>query len=269
MATMKTGRVKFFNSQKGYGFVIPDEPIDGNAEVFVHHTVIHNGGGFKSLAEGEQVEFEVVKGPKGLQASRVTGPNGAYVRGDPYIRNRPKPLSAVGSNSSGSYYPYTHHFPASYSQVLPYTSPLTQPHYSAFPYSTTQAGGFVLPPVSATIGDSRALITGTGAGTGGSSQLPPPPPPQFYSAQAAPHIPQHMQHAAHQVPSMPVYEQFLRQQPPPQTYEAPSFAQPSAAGNVSGIPLPRPSPPPGFTSSSRQDSGSSQISGNQFAQFPE
>ncbi|ORX73973.1 hypothetical protein DL89DRAFT_263971 [Linderina pennispora] len=55
MSTVKTGHCKFFNSTKGYGFVIPDEPIEGNAEVFVHHTVIHNSGGFKSLAEGELV----------------------------------------------------------------------------------------------------------------------------------------------------------------------------------------------------------------------
>ncbi|KAJ1783533.1 hypothetical protein LPJ62_005000, partial [Coemansia sp. RSA 2167] len=70
MSATKSGRVKFFNSQKGYGFIIPAEPIDGHAEVFVHHTVIHNRGGFKSLAEGEPVEFEVVRGPKGLQATR-------------------------------------------------------------------------------------------------------------------------------------------------------------------------------------------------------
>ncbi|KAI8052462.1 cold-shock' DNA-binding domain-containing protein [Syncephalis plumigaleata] len=80
----KTGRVKFFNSQKGFGFVIPDDKATfGNAEVFVHHTAIHNDGGFKSLAEGEDVEFDMVKGPKGFQAANVTGPAGASVKGDP------------------------------------------------------------------------------------------------------------------------------------------------------------------------------------------
>ncbi|KAI8349290.1 cold-shock' DNA-binding domain-containing protein [Mortierella sp. GBAus27b] len=80
----RTGRVKFFNSQKGFGFIIPSEstesaPLD---EIFVHHTAIHNDGGFKSLAE---VEYDLVQGPKGMQAANVTGPNGASVRGDPNL----------------------------------------------------------------------------------------------------------------------------------------------------------------------------------------
>ncbi|KAF9355795.1 Y box binding protein 1 [Mortierella sp. NVP85] len=53
--------------------------------VFVHHTAIHNDGGFKSLAEGEEVEYDIVSGPKGMQASNVTGPGGVSVRGDPNI----------------------------------------------------------------------------------------------------------------------------------------------------------------------------------------
>ncbi|KAF9422418.1 Y box binding protein 1 [Entomortierella beljakovae] len=78
----RAGRVKFFNSQKGFGFIIPSEsteaaPLD---EIFVHHTAIHNDGGFKSLAE---VEYDLVQGPKGMQAANVTGPHGAPVRGDP------------------------------------------------------------------------------------------------------------------------------------------------------------------------------------------
>ncbi|KAK3821338.1 MAG: cold-shock' DNA-binding domain-containing protein [Benniella sp.] len=84
MSTRRTGKVKFFNSQKGFGFIIPSEsteaaPLD---EIFVHHTAIHNDGGFKSLAEGEDVEYDLVQGPKGMQASNVTGPNGVSVRGD-------------------------------------------------------------------------------------------------------------------------------------------------------------------------------------------
>jgi len=81
----KTGHVKFFNSQKGFGFIIPNEPVDGaaQAEIFVHHTSIYNNGGFRSLAEGEEVEFDLVQGPKGLQATSVTGPNGGPVKGDP------------------------------------------------------------------------------------------------------------------------------------------------------------------------------------------
>ncbi|KAG0273538.1 Y box binding protein 1 [Linnemannia exigua] len=80
----RTGKVKFFNSQKGFGFIIPSEstedaPLD---EIFVHHTAIHNDGGFKSLAEGEDVEYDLVQGTKGMQASNVTGPKGVSVIGD-------------------------------------------------------------------------------------------------------------------------------------------------------------------------------------------
>lgn len=53
-----SGYVKFFNSNKGYGFIIPDSQ---DFEVFVHHTAIKSGGGFRSLAEGEYVEFDVVE----------------------------------------------------------------------------------------------------------------------------------------------------------------------------------------------------------------
>jgi CspA family cold shock protein len=65
-----TGRVKWFNDQKGFGFI----EVDGSKDVFVHHSAIQ-GEGFKSLREGNEVEFEVSKGPKGLQASnvRITG----------------------------------------------------------------------------------------------------------------------------------------------------------------------------------------------------
>ena len=64
---MVTGRVKWFNDTKGFGFL---EQPNGD-DVFVHFSAI-NGDGFKSLAEGDEVTFEVVKGPKGLQAANVT-----------------------------------------------------------------------------------------------------------------------------------------------------------------------------------------------------
>ena len=62
-----TGTVKWFNDAKGFGFITPE---NGQKDCFVHHSAIQ-AQGFKSLAEGERVEFEIVKGPKGLQASNV------------------------------------------------------------------------------------------------------------------------------------------------------------------------------------------------------
>lgn len=63
---MAKGTVKWFNNQKGYGFITPES---GN-DVFVHHSAIKSEG-FKSLEEGQQVEFDVQQGPKGEQAVNV------------------------------------------------------------------------------------------------------------------------------------------------------------------------------------------------------
>jgi CspA family cold shock protein len=68
---MVTGTVKWFNESKGFGFIAPS---DGSADVFVHFSAIE-GNGFKTLSEGQQVSFEIEKGPKGLQAAKVTPQN--------------------------------------------------------------------------------------------------------------------------------------------------------------------------------------------------
>jgi CspA family cold shock protein len=64
---MATGKVKWFDSTKGFGFIAP---TDGTADVFAHHTAIQ-GDGYKSLAENQEVTYDVVQGAKGPQASNI------------------------------------------------------------------------------------------------------------------------------------------------------------------------------------------------------
>jgi CspA family cold shock protein len=68
-SSMATGTVKWFNAEKGFGFIAPD---DGSADVFAHFSAI-TGSGYRSLEEGQKVEFEVAQGPKGLQAENIRG----------------------------------------------------------------------------------------------------------------------------------------------------------------------------------------------------
>jgi len=67
VSNMATGSVKWFSDQKGYGFITPN---DGGEDIFVHYSNI-DGDGFKTLREGQEVEFEVSQGRKGLEATKV------------------------------------------------------------------------------------------------------------------------------------------------------------------------------------------------------
>ncbi|MBN2366443.1 MAG: cold-shock protein [Calditrichaeota bacterium] len=64
---MEKGTVKWFNGSKGFGFI----SREAGEDVFVHYTAIENNGGYRTLEEGDSVEFEVTQGPKGLQAVSV------------------------------------------------------------------------------------------------------------------------------------------------------------------------------------------------------
>lgn len=65
---MATGKVKWFNEQKGFGFITPD---DGSEDVFAHFSAIQNGGGYKTLTEHQPVQYNVTRGPKGAQATHI------------------------------------------------------------------------------------------------------------------------------------------------------------------------------------------------------
>lgn len=94
---MPTGKVKWFNAEKGFGFIEQDE---GGQDVFVHFSAIQ-GQGYKSLNEGDEVEYQVETGPKGLQAAAVTVTNAAPVRNNDRGGNRGGGGGFGGGNRGG------------------------------------------------------------------------------------------------------------------------------------------------------------------------
>lgn len=82
---MPTGKVKWFNAEKGFGFITPD---DGGKDVFVHFSGIR-GGGYRSLDEGAAVQFEITQGPKGPQAQDVIRTDGGGVAGPERSQSAP------------------------------------------------------------------------------------------------------------------------------------------------------------------------------------
>ncbi|GAA6010263.1 hypothetical protein JCM10207_005692 [Rhodosporidiobolus poonsookiae] len=128
----RRGVVKFFNSLKGFGFVVDNEPgALGGQEVFCHFSAISGKGGFRSLAEGEEVEYELVQGPKGFQAANLTGPGGRTVVGDPKARMQKPPAylpfapMALPLGLGGAPYladPYAQHGAVYAAAGSPYTS---------------------------------------------------------------------------------------------------------------------------------------------------
>eukprot|EP00455_Lapot_gusevi_P028552 TRINITY_DN3050_c0_g3_i3.p1 TRINITY_DN3050_c0_g3~~TRINITY_DN3050_c0_g3_i3.p1 ORF type:complete len:167 (-),score=48.77 TRINITY_DN3050_c0_g3_i3:464-964(-) len=83
----RKGTVKWFDTQKGFGFITPDGGDENTKDIFVHQSVIQTDG-FRSLAQGEVVEFDLEVDAKGSRASNVTGPGGAPPQGAPRPQQR-------------------------------------------------------------------------------------------------------------------------------------------------------------------------------------
>ncbi|SAL99679.1 hypothetical protein [Absidia glauca] len=152
----KTGRVKFFNDQKGYGFIIPDDSAGQNdVEVFVHYTALCNNGNFKNLSQDEEVEYDLVQVNKGMQAANVTGIGGAPLLCD--LR-----VMYPTSQSGGERIPYNSGYPHD-----PYASGGGYGYSSGgagvfIPYAGNAAGGNQIPPQNFQYGQPTSMYNGGG-----------------------------------------------------------------------------------------------------------
>ncbi|KAK4046641.1 hypothetical protein OIV83_005924 [Microbotryomycetes sp. JL201] len=144
----RTGRCKFFNAQKGFGFILDDHSDElGDDEVFVHYSAIEavqtGRGGFRSLMEGENVEYHIVRGQKGWQAQGVTGPNGiacigAPANGGPQASSGNKDARKYASMPNdrdhyGQPLPRRRGHDSGYYSSSALTSPMSTPHQMLYP----------------------------------------------------------------------------------------------------------------------------------------
>ncbi|CAO3610717.1 unnamed protein product [Cunninghamella echinulata] len=151
--TRESGIVKFFNATKGYGFILPNDQIESPniEEVFVHHTAIHNDGGFKSLNEGQEVEYDLLKGPKGMQALNVTGPGGIPIQSSNYAKKN----GIYHNYQIRNGYHYQHHLQQQQQQHIYYNNipfyqfqPYNIPSpYTFYPQQPNYIPGYVYTPI--------------------------------------------------------------------------------------------------------------------------
>lgn len=189
----RRGVVKFFNSLKGFGFVVDNDPgALGGQEVFVHFSAIGGKGGFRSLAEGEEVEYELVQGPKGFQAANLTGPGGRNVVGDPKIRlTKPMPYMPFGHMpmmpASFMADPYIQH-PAMFTgaqHVVYVPTTMAMPPTQPYPYMPQT---MTAPPASNGLAQQSSSGDKNATNQSGYAPVPatrfgsmPPPPPSVAS----------------------------------------------------------------------------------------
>lgn len=173
----RRGVTKFFNSLKGFGFVVDQYPEElGGQEVFCHFSAISGKGGFRSLAEGEEVEYELVQGPKGFQAANLTGPGGRNVVGDPKARLTKPP----------TFMPFS-----------PLSMPLSSP-YSSDPYQQQHPGVYAASPYT------QHVLYVPANGQGSSISLPASQYP-YSSGPAQQQTHQHQPHGSSLLASPPTH----------------------------------------------------------------